>query len=188
MYILCFHLTKGWKTLFAVDLFSHSLRASPALGFLCGLVIYRSIYHNIHGNCNWITRECAHSRVKERWLTCLAMFTCLFCVASRLCQFAGSDLTESIINSFDCVGRKESLPLRRKAGVQAEQRRTLANWGAGSCRWRVSSHTRRSHGLCLYMCFVAEVSQPPLHYIVQTTQFCSLFLSVWHRFDTTHNV
>lgn len=147
-----------------MDLFSHSPCASPALGFLCGLVIYRTIYHNIHGNCNWITRERAHSRLKERWLTCLAMSTCLFC-RIQIMAICLSDLTESIINSFDCVGRKELLPLRRKAELQAEQRRTLGNWRAGSCRWRVNSHTRCSHGLCLYMCFAVEVSKPPLRYI-----------------------
>lgn len=63
-----------------------------------------------------------------------------------------SDLTESIINSFDCVGRKELLALRRKEEVQAEQRRTLGNWRAGSCRWRVNSHTRCSHGISVSPC------------------------------------
>lgn len=51
----------------------------------------------------------------------------------RVCSVSHPDYVESIINSFDCARRKESLPPRRKAEVQAEQRRTPGNWRAGDC-------------------------------------------------------
>lgn len=88
MHILCFQLTKGWKTLFVADLFSHSFCGPSALGSHCGLVIYRTIYHNIHGNHNWITPALMWSQLRECSFTCVAVFTCLFFIMLRLLWFA----------------------------------------------------------------------------------------------------
>lgn len=101
MHILCFQLTKGWKTLFVADLFSHSFCGPSALGSHCGLVIYRTIYHNIHGNHNWITPTLMWSQLKRMLIymcSCIYMFVLYHAQIIMICIMSGS--TVSLINSF----------------------------------------------------------------------------------------
>lgn len=112
MYILCFHVTKGWETLFAVDLFSLPVLPS-APGFLSGLLVHRTIYHNNYADCNWITRE--GEVAARRMLTTGFNRVCVFVLCRvQIMSTCLSESTDSIM--FHLKGRK------------------MGKW-RGSCSW-----------------------------------------------------
>lgn len=128
MHVLCFHLTKGWKTLFVVDLFLHSF-PSVLPQLLASFVAQLSIEPFTIISMAIIIELCQNSCDPKRMQT--------YICAPRHVQImtiCSSGPTLWIINSFDCCRAEVSQARRCCRALTREGRRR--GRGVRDRRWR----------------------------------------------------